>query len=98
MADKNIVATLKKIGDKDCLSFQVNESKKVVVDLNSDDQARLKELFFELIQELFENSISLLLAFEDGYDQNNIFANVATEYIKALNDEIRTVKESLPQK
>lgn len=98
MADKTIVTTLMKIEGKDCLSFQVSESKKIIVDLNSDDQVHLKELFFDLIQDLFENNIVLSLAFEDGYDQNNVFASVATEYIRALGEEIKTVKQSLPQK
>ncbi|HPM10764.1 MAG TPA: hypothetical protein PK941_10005 [Paludibacter sp.] len=98
MADKNIVATLKKLDGKDVLSFQISESKKDVIDLNSDDQTHLKELFYDLIQLLFTDDITLSLDFDEGYDQNNIFANVAKEYLKALGDEIKTVKQNLPQK
>lgn len=97
MADKIVVAILNKVNEKDCLSFRINDSKTIVVDLNSDDQIRLKELFFALLQDLFENDITLNLEFEEGYDQTNIFASIAREYIKALNQEVKTVKQSLPQ-
>ena len=98
MADRIVVAILNKVDDRDCLSFRINGSKTIIVDLNSDDQTHLKELFFALLQELFEDDITLNLEFEDGYDQTNIFANIAREYIKALNEEVKTVKQSLPQK
>lgn len=98
MVNKIIVATLKKAYGKDILSFQVNDSKSIDINLNSDDQQQLKELFFELIKLLFLNDIIFELSYEDGYDQNNIFSNVAVEYIKELSEEIKTVKKNLPQK
>jgi hypothetical protein len=98
MADKNIVATLKKVEEKDVLSFKISNEKTIEIEMNSDDQAHLKELFFALIHDLFSNDITLSLSFEDGYDRNNIFSEVASEYLKALGDEIRTVKQNLPAK
>lgn len=98
MADKTLIATLKKVDEKDCLSFKFNDDKSIDIDLNSDDQAKLKELFYELIQRQFNDNIIISLTFGNDYDQNNIFANIAREYIQALNTELQTVKSSLPQK
>lgn len=98
MADKSIVATLRKINGFDYLSFKISDAKVIDINLNSDDQSQLKELFFEIINDLFNDNISLSLEYEVGYDQSNIFSDVAKEYLIALNEEIKTVKQTLPNK
>lgn len=97
MENKQINVTLKKVNEKDSLVFKVSDTKEVIIDLNSDDQTKLKELFYILVQDLMENTISLKLAIEDGYDVK-IFTEIATEYVDALNAEIKSVKANLPTK
>ncbi len=98
MENREIKVLLCKQENKDCLIFNITETEKICIDLNSDDQANLKKLFYDLIKIMFDTNIILELDYEEGYDKSNIFANIADEYINALKAELITVRGILPKK
>lgn len=97
MESKDVVVVLKKHNDKDSLVFNIYDDKEIVIDLNDEDQSKLKDLFYAIIQRLTNGMINIVLEKEDGYD-TTIFIELATEYIKSLNDEISTVYSNIPKK
>lgn len=82
---------------EDCLVFELSDDKKFAIKLNSDDQVQLRQLFFELIQLLVYDEVVLRLNIEENYDVN-IFRELAAEYVDALNDELKSIANSVPTK
>ena len=79
----------------DILLFDFGENDKFEVDLNSDDQNAIQNLFYKIIELAFSDSITFSLN-SDGHDKD-LFYEVADDYITKLNAEIATIRQQIPQ-
>ena len=88
MEKKNILVTLKKSDNRDVLEFQLGTAKSI--DLNSEDQKGLRELFDELIMVAIKEKkeITFTLNVEEGYTDilfNNMEIHVKNENTAAVD-------------
>lgn len=84
---------LLKENDKDLLRFNLNDVYDI--DLNSDDQSSIKNLFYAIIQECIKDEVVFVLN-SDSHEKD-LFYDVATDYIQKLNDEIKTIRQEIPE-
>lgn len=83
---------LLKENDKDILRFYFD--KQYDIDLNSEDQSSIKELFYEIIKLSFENEI--ILKFNGDEHEQDLFYDVAVDYVEKLNNEIKQIRNDIP--
>lgn len=87
---------LKKNGQgRDILLFDFGEDDKFEVDLNSEDQNAIQNLFYKITELTFTDSITFSLN-SDEHDKD-LFYEVADDYITKLNAEITTIRQQIPQ-
>lgn len=89
--DSIINVELKKEDDVDILEFQFDNPIKI--NLNNSTNNELKEMFEILLKELVKRRFELRLVIQDTY-KTELYKDVCTEYIKALNEEIKETIES----
>lgn len=80
--------------DRDVLIFKL-ESGDQIIDLNSEEQAELETFFYNLISEIMRSDFSFQLNTEGYSDQ--LFIDIATEYIQRLGSEIVSIRGSIPE-
>lgn len=83
---------LLKEDDKDLLRFTLD--KVYDINLNSDDQNSLKNLFYAIIKEAFKEDVIFVLDSDDH--EKDLFFDIANDYIAKLNDEIKTIRQQIP--
>lgn len=93
MICKNV--TLFENEGKSYLQFCINNDCKPSIDLNSDDQSKLKDVFYKIIELCLEEDFEFNLEIADGYDKN-LYIEISEEYIKQLNAEIVKIRERIP--
>lgn len=86
---------LKKMGEKNYLVFNI-DGKQLNIDLNSDEQSNLRNLFYEIIKKLFTEKVEFVLQVQEDYKEN-LYVDIAEVYIKKLNDEIEKVYNNIPE-
>lgn len=86
---------LKKMGEKNYLVFNI-DGKQLNIDLNSDEQSNLRNLFYEIIKKLFTEKVEFVLQVQEDYKEN-LYVDIAEDYIKKLNDEIEKVYNNIPE-
>lgn len=86
---------LKKMGENNYLSFNI-DGKQLNIDLNSDEQSNLRNLFYEIIKKLFTEKVEFVLQVQEDYKEN-LYVDIAKDYIKKLNDEIEKVYNNIPE-
>lgn len=86
---------LNKIENKNYLIFFV-DNDELKIDLNSSEQSALRDLFYKIINKLFEHKVNFNLEIHDGYSEM-LYIDIAKDYIKKLNDEIDKVYNNMPE-
>lgn len=86
---------LKKMGENNYLVFNI-DGKQLNIDLNSDEQSNLRNLFYEIIKKLFTEKVEFVLQVQEDYKEN-LYVDIAEDYIKKLNDEIEKVYNNIPE-
>lgn len=89
--DNIINVELKKEEDVDILEFQFNNPVKI--NLNNSNNNDLKGMFEILLKELINKKFELQLTIQDNY-KTELYKDVCTEYISALNEEIKETVDS----
>lgn len=87
--DENVTVRLYKKGGVDWLEFCTTPAHSL--NLNKDDQEKLKGLFCDLIKKMKDNNITLELEIAKDYD-NSLMKEVAADYIKDLNEELKSAR------
>jgi predicted transcriptional regulator len=95
MEKKSIEVHLTKIESRDTLIFNVE--KPIYIDMNSDDQSYLRDIFYELLLEIYEKEVDLKLIVDPDYS-DQFYKEVAEEYIKHLNAEIKKIQDDIAEK
>lgn len=89
--DNIIYVELKKEEELDILEFQFDTPIKI--NLNNSNNKDLKNMFTILLNELIKQPFKLELKIQKNY-KTDLFIDVSTEYISALNEEIKETLES----
>lgn len=89
--DNVINVELKKEEEFDILEFQFENPVKI--NLNSSNNKEIKEMFEVLLKELIKKKFILELKIQENY-KTELYKDVCTEYISALNEEIKETVES----
>lgn len=84
---------LLKENDRDILRFHLD--KDYDIDLNSEEQSRIKELFYKLISLSFKEDISF--SFDSSSHEQDLFYDISEDYIKKLEEELKTIKTQIPE-
>ena len=79
--------------NRDVLIFKCSSGDKII-DLNSDNQEQLQDLFYDLIKTALKQDISFSLD-KEGYE-DILFSEISEEYLKKLESEISEIRESAP--
>ncbi len=83
-----------KENDDDILRFFLN--KEFDINLNSNDQSSIKNLFHEIIKIALDDDLKFNL--DTSEHEQDLFYDVAQDYINKLNNEIQTIRKEIPQK
>lgn len=79
--------------NRDVLIFKCRSADKII-DLNSDNQEQLQDLFYDLIKTALKQDIFFSLD-KEGYE-DILFSEISEEYLKKLESEISEIRESAP--
>ena len=82
-----------KCNNRDVLRFYL--TKEYDIDLNSDDQEKIKELFYELILLSFENEI--LFDLDSSEHDKDLFYDISFDYLKKLEEDLKTIRSEIPE-
>lgn len=89
MAEINVV--LIENEGKNLLRFDMKDDS-INIDLNSEEQESLRNLFNKLLNVAVNEEITLKLKISEGYT-NVLFKEIAEEYIGQLNAEIKSIRD-----
>lgn len=95
--NKEIITAKLQLDDSlkhDVLVFTIN-GKEYKIDFNNDDQKSLRDIFNAIIQLMFTKDVTIEYVKNEEY-KNTLLIEVAQEYIIALNGELETIKQSIP--
>lgn len=81
-----------KENNRDILRFHLKNDYDI--DLNSEEQKQIKELFYELISLSFEKEIIFELNSE-GHGQD-LFYDISKDYIGKLEEELKIIRSQIP--
>ena len=93
---ENKIVKLKEKDGFDVLEFNINDTETLEININSNDQSNLRKLFYQIITESMKSEFGLELKVEDGY-KKQLYIDVATEYVKQLNTELKKIIEEIPE-
>lgn len=96
MEKKTYDVELKKIGNDDCLLFII-DGEEYLINLNSEDQTNLKDLFYKIINLTFEEHPIFKLSDQSQNYPTKIFVEIGNEYLKDLNIEIEKILQIQPK-
>ena len=81
--------------DKDVLFFSIND-KNFEIDLNSDEQTTLRDLFYEVIKKCFSEKPKFELVYDETLYTNKLFIEISNEYLQHLNSEVEVIINDIP--
>ena len=96
MEKKIYKVELRKIGECDCMVFAFSD-KDFLINLNSEDQSKLKDLFFAIIRLTFNEQPVFELSKESQSYPTGLFVEIAKDYLHDLNTEIEKIIENKPK-
>ena len=83
---------LLKVNNRDVLRFCLKNNYDI--DLNSEEQKEIKNLFYELISISFKNEISFKL--DSSNHEHDLFYDISVDYLKKLEEDLKTIKTQIP--
>lgn len=89
---KEIKSYIKLEGDNVLLIFKIDEGNSIELDFTDESQVNIKNFFSKLLVEITKNPIAISFDKQDG---NDLYNNVAEEYITRLNSEIEDIQSEL---
>lgn len=81
--------------DRDVLFFSIGD-KEFEIDLNSDEQTILRDLFYEVIKKCFSEKPKFELVYDEMVYTNKLFIEISNEYLQHLNSEIDVIINDIP--
>ena len=81
--------------ENDYLVFNIN-NYSYKINLNSDKQNELRNLFYQIIKLTFNEEPEFVLSEESKNYYNKLFLEISEEYLKDLNEEIKTIIQNKP--
>ena len=81
--------------ENDYLVFNTN-NYSYKINLNSDKQNELRNLFYQIIKLTFNEEPEFVLSEESKNYYNKLFLEISEEYLKDLNEEIKTIIQNKP--
>ena len=84
-------AILAEKAGKDILTLYLKNGP-VEIDFNNSEQNYLRKVFYSIIENVLEEDFEFEFENEDGYEKK-LYIEIAQEYIKQLNSEIRSIKK-----
>ena len=88
-------AILSEKDGKDILTLYL-KSGSAEIDFNNSDQSYLRKVFYLVIENILEEDFEFEFVAEEGYEKK-LYIEIAQEYIKQLNSELKSIKESAKQ-
>ncbi len=88
-------AILSEKDGKDILTLYLKNGS-VEIDFNNSDQSHLRTVFYSVIENILEEDFEFQYITEEGYEKS-MYIEIAEEYIKQLNGELRSIKEQSKQ-
>lgn len=79
----------------DYLEFNI-DNFKYRINLNSEEQNDLRKLFYQIIKLTFTVEPEFILSEESKNYENRLFLEISEEYLKDLNNEIKTIVQNRP--
>lgn len=95
MEKKQFDVLIEERSGKDSLVFTI-ESKVFIIDLNSEDQSKLRTLFYEIVKITFSYNPEFIVRYDTMKYTKPLYIEIAQEYIKQLNLEIQKIIEMQP--
>lgn len=92
---ENKVVQLKEENKRDILIFNINSNLTKKIDLNDKNQTYLRELFYDIINQAFEEDFEFVLEVDSEY-KKNLYIEISEEYIKQLNSELKKIIQDIP--
>lgn len=86
---------LRKVEEKNYLVFNIDD-EELSIDLNSNSQSNLRDLFYKILKKLFVEKMVFTLEKQEGYSES-LYIDIAEDYIKKLNNEIENVYNNIPE-
>lgn len=80
-------------GESEFLIFNLGDNLLFKIDLNSDDQKNLRNLFFQIINLTFECIPQFVLSKQAKSYDDKLYVEIASEFINDLNAEILKIIE-----
>lgn len=82
---------LKMVDEKEMLEIMV-EKTKYTIDFTSSDQSKLREMFLAVLEIMTEKNKCVEFDYQkDAGFNNELYENVASEYVAGLNSELKTI-------
>ena len=78
------------------LEFNINNTCKMKINLNSDDQTDLRNLFYSIIEQATKEDFNFELEVLEGYNKT-LYKEISEEYIRQLNQELLKIKQEMPK-
>jgi len=88
--DKRRAILSEKMG-RDVLTLDL-KNESVEIDFNNNEQNYLREVFYSIIENVLEEDFEFEYRTADNYEKK-LYIEIAQEYIKQLNSEMRSIKE-----
>lgn len=85
---------MKNENERDVLKFDFGSSKSYEIDLNSEDQNSIQQLFYKIIELAMFDKVSFSL--DSTSHDKDLFYEVAADYIQKLNNEIEVIRQQIP--
>lgn len=76
---------------RDVLTLDL-KNESVEIDFNNNEQNYLREVFYSIIENVLEEDFEFEYRTADNYEKK-LYIEIAQEYIKQLNSEMRSIKE-----
>lgn len=93
---ENKFVYLKELDGKDVLYFDLGDKIIKTINLNEKDQSSLRELFYLIIKQILKEDFEFVLQVDESY-KKSLYKEIAAEYIKQLNIELKQIKSSVPE-
>ena len=86
-----IYMILKMVDDREVLEITL-EKNKYSIDFTASDQSKLREMFLAVLDVMTENNKLVEFIYQKDVNFNNdLYENVASEYVAGLNLELKTI-------
>ncbi len=82
--------------ENDYLEFNI-DNFNYRINLNSEEQNSLRKLFYQIIELTFKEEPEFILSEESKNYENKLFLEISEEYLKDLNNEIKSIIQNKPK-